>query len=100
MGEAFDVVGDRADGFRHHRRLRHQAVGVKLRTGKDAEAEVEVFEPIGADWEILSSSHRATKLDAHTFKFTVEDSAARRTGDHVPRARTLVLSPRRPAELA
>jgi hypothetical protein len=27
-----------------------------------------VFEPIGADWEILSSSHRAEKLDAHTFK--------------------------------
>ena len=38
----------------------------------DEEVEVEVFEPIGADWEILSSSHRATKLDAHTFKFTVK----------------------------
>ena len=45
---------------------------IKLRNHKEEEAEVEVFEPIGADWEILSSSHRATTLDAHTFKFTVK----------------------------
>lgn len=73
MGEAFDVVGDR-------RQMDFDIIGdcvteseweIKLRNHKDEEAEVEVFEPIGADWEILSSSHRATTLDAHTFKFTV-----------------------------
>ncbi len=74
MGEAFDVVGDR-------RQMDFDIIAdcvteseweIKLRNHKDEEAEVEVFEPIGADWEILSSSHRATKLDAHTFKFTVK----------------------------
>jgi hypothetical protein len=73
MGEAFDVVGDR-------RQMDFDVIAdcvteseweIKLRNHKDEEAEVEVFEPIGADWEILSSSHRAEKLDAHTFKFTV-----------------------------
>ncbi len=54
--------------------LRTLQVEVKLpaESGPGEEVEVEVFEPIGADWEILSSSHRATKLDAHTFKFTVK----------------------------
>ena len=74
MGEAFDVVGDR-------RQMDFDIIAdcvteseweIKLRNHKDEEVEVEVFEPIGADWEILSSSHRATKLDAHTFKFTVK----------------------------
>ena len=74
MGEAFDVVGDR-------RQMDFDIIAdcvteseweINLRNHKDEEVEVEVFEPIGADWEILSSSHRATKLDAHTFKFTVK----------------------------
>ncbi len=73
MGEAFDVVGDR-------RQMDFDVIAdcvteseweIKIRNHKDEAAEVEVYEPIGADWEILSSSHRATKLDAHTFKFTV-----------------------------
>ena len=74
MGEAFDVVADR-------RQMDFDIIAdcvteseweIKLRNHKDEEIEVEVFEPIGADWEILSSSHRATKLDAHTFKFTLK----------------------------
>jgi len=74
MGEAFDVVGDR-------RQMDFDIIGecvteseweIKLRNHKDEEAEVEVFEPVGADWEILTSSHEATKVDAHTFKYTVK----------------------------
>ena len=74
MGEAFDVVADR-------RQMDFDIIAdcvteseweIKLRNHKDEAIEVEVFEPIGADWEILSSSHRVTKLDAHTFKFTVK----------------------------
>lgn len=73
MGEAFDVVGDR-------RQMEWNALGhctsesawrIELRNHKDEEAEVELVEPIGGDWRILSSSHEATKLDAHTFKFEV-----------------------------
>ena len=73
MGEAFDVVGDR-------RQMEYQVVSscvsesewqISLRNHKDEAAEVEIFEPVGGDWEILSSSHTASKLDAHTFKFVV-----------------------------
>ena len=74
MGDAFDVVGDR-------RQMDWTALGscvsestweVQLRNHKDDDVEVDVIEPIGGDWDILSSSHRATKLDAHTFRFRVD----------------------------
>ena len=74
MGEAFDVVGERTQ-------MDFGVIGdcttesewrVQVRNHKDEEVEVELMEPIGADWQILSSSHRAEKLDAHTFKFTVK----------------------------
>lgn len=74
MGEAFDVVGDR-------RQMEYRVLSsctaeseweVSVRNHKDTDAEVEMFEPVGGDWEILSSSHTPIKLDAHTFKFVVE----------------------------
>jgi hypothetical protein len=74
MGEAFDVVGDR-------KQMDFDVIGdcttesewqIQVRNHKDEEVEVELMEPIGADWQILSSSHRHEKLDAHTFKFTVK----------------------------
>jgi hypothetical protein len=74
MGDAFDVVGDR-------RQMDWTALGscvsestweVQLRNHKDDDVEVDVIEPIGGDWDILSSSHRATTLDAHTFRFRVD----------------------------
>ena len=74
MGEAFDVVADR-------RQMDYDVLGscvsessweIDLRNHKDDRSVVEVMEPVGGDWEILSSSHRAEKLDAHTFKFTVD----------------------------
>ncbi len=73
MGEAFDVVGDR-------RQMDYDVLGncasestweIHLRNQKDTAERVEVIEPVGADWEILSSSHPATRVDAHTFTFNV-----------------------------
>jgi len=73
MGEAFDVVGDR-------RQMDYSVISscvsestweIKVRNHKDEATEIEIVEPVGGDWEILSSSHEAVKLDAHTFRFTV-----------------------------
>jgi hypothetical protein len=74
MGEAFDVVGDR-------RQMEYRVISrcvsestweITLRNHKDERAEVQVYEPVGGDWEILSSSHSPEKLDARTFRFTVD----------------------------
>ena len=34
-----------------------------------------MIEPVGGDWEILSSTHAYRKLDAHTFAYTVDVAA-------------------------
>lgn len=74
MGEAFDVVGDR-------RQMDYDVLGscvsessweIEVRNHKDEASVIELMEPVGGDWEIISSSHEAEKLDAHTFKFEVE----------------------------
>ncbi len=71
MGEAFDVVGER-------KQMSWTALGgcasetsweISLRNHKDAPVEVEVVEPVGGDWEVVSSSLPAKKKDAHTFTF-------------------------------
>jgi hypothetical protein len=74
MGEAFDVVGDR-------RQMEFRIVSacvtesqweVTLRNHKQERTRVDVIEPVGGDWEIVSSSHPYTKLDAHTFAYEVD----------------------------
>jgi hypothetical protein len=74
MGEAFDVVGDR-------RQMEFRIISgcvsesqweITLRNHKQERARIDVIEPVGGDWEILSSSHSYTKLDAHTFAYTVD----------------------------
>jgi hypothetical protein len=71
MGEAFDVVGDR-------KQMDYKVFGsctsestweISLRNHKDTATEVEVYEPVGGDWELISQSHPSTKKDAHTFTF-------------------------------
>jgi len=71
MGEAFDVVGDR-------KQMDYKIFGsctsestweISLRNHKDTATEVEVYEPVGGDWELISQSHPSTKKDAHTFTF-------------------------------
>jgi hypothetical protein len=74
MGEAFDVVGDR-------KQMSWNAIGsctsesefeIELRNHKDSAERVEIYEPIGGDWEMVRSSHPHQKKDAHTFTFDVE----------------------------
>jgi hypothetical protein len=73
MGEAFDVVGDRKQmqwrPFGHC--TSESSWEVELRNHKDEAVRVLVHEPIGGDWEIVSSSHKWKKEDAHTFTFDV-----------------------------
>jgi len=71
MGEAFDVVGDRRqmDYTVVSRCVSDSSWEVDLRNHKDEAVDVLLVEPVGGDWEILSSSHRATRVDAWTFTF-------------------------------
>ena len=71
MGEAFDVVGDR-------KQMSWKSLGtctsesewqIELRNHKDTATSVEVFEPVGGDWEITQESMPHVKKDAHTFTF-------------------------------
>ncbi|MBK8996445.1 MAG: hypothetical protein IPM35_11945 [Myxococcales bacterium] len=48
------------------------AFEIELRNHKDTAEKVEIYEPIGGDWEMVQSSHRHVKKDAHTFTFTVD----------------------------
>ena len=73
MGESFDVVGDR-------REMEWKTLGacrsesaweITLKNHKDTPAEIQDFEPVGGDWQILKSSAPYSKEDAHTFTFTV-----------------------------
>ncbi len=73
IGEAFDVVGDRRqmDFNIVSRCVSESNWEITLRNHKDEDVAVQVVEPVGGDWDLLSSSHEWTKLDAHTFEFTV-----------------------------
>ena len=74
LGEAFDVVADRKqlEWKAISRCVSESAWSIELRNHKDRSETVEVIEPVSGDWEVLSSSHRWKKEDAHTFVFTVE----------------------------
>ena len=71
LGEAFDVVADR-------RQMDYTVLSgcvsestwrIDIRNHKDENATVTLVEPVGGDWEILSSTHAHTQLDAWTFTF-------------------------------
>jgi len=73
LGEAFDVVVEPTQTA--WRTLGNCSAEsdweIKLRNHKDVQESVEVNEPAGGDWEIVSSSLPATKKDAQTFTFDV-----------------------------
>lgn len=73
VGDAFDVVGER-------KQMDYEQIGscssesawqIDLRNHKDEKVDVDVVEPASGDWEIVSSSHKATKDDAQSFRFRV-----------------------------
>ena len=71
MGDAFDVVADRkqTDWKPLGSCVSESAFEIAIRNHKDVAEEVELVEPAGGDWEILSSSLPATKVDQNTFTF-------------------------------
>jgi hypothetical protein len=73
VGNAFDVVAERKE--MDYRRLApnlfEEEFQITIRNHKDAPVTVEVREPVGGDWEVLSSSYKWTKLDAFTIGFSV-----------------------------
>ncbi|MBK7396389.1 MAG: hypothetical protein IPJ34_08850 [Myxococcales bacterium] len=73
MGEAFDVVADRKQMSWHPMGTCNSESEweISIRNHKDNAETVEIVEPAAGDWEIMTSSHPATKVDAHTFTFTV-----------------------------
>jgi hypothetical protein len=73
MGDSFDVVGDRkqTDWKAIDTCVSETAWEVSLRNHKDTAEHIELFEPIGGDWEVLTSSQPFTKKDANTFTFDV-----------------------------
>ncbi len=46
-------------------------MGDCLRNHKTEAVTVRVEEPVPGDWDVLSNSHKYTKVDAHTLQFDV-----------------------------
>ena len=77
MGEAFDLVADRkqTDWKPFGACVSESAWEISVRNHKDSAETVEIYEPAGGDWEIVSSSQPATKKDQWTFTFDVKVAA-------------------------
>ncbi len=74
MGDAFDVVGDRkqTEWKEFGECSGESSWEIEIRNHKDTAVEVEDYEPVGADWTMVSSSQAAEKKDASTFSFTIK----------------------------
>jgi hypothetical protein len=73
IGNAFDVVAERkqTDFKSLGSRLWEMEFEITLRNHKDTPITVQVNEPIGGDWEMLSSSYKYTKTAAFAAQFDV-----------------------------
>jgi hypothetical protein len=73
IGNAFDVVCDRkqTDFKSLGNRLWEMEFEITLRNHKDTPIDVQVNEPIGGDWEMLTSSYKFTKSEAFAAQFDV-----------------------------
>jgi hypothetical protein len=73
IGNAFDVISERkqTDYKRLSDRLWEMEFEITLRNHKDTPITVEVNEPIGGDWEMLSSTYKFTKTAAWAAQFKV-----------------------------
>jgi len=73
IGNAFDVVCDRkqTDYKSLGSHLWEMEFEITLRNHKDTPITVEVNEPVGGDWEMLSSSYKYTKTAAFAAQFQV-----------------------------
>jgi hypothetical protein len=73
VGNAFDVVCERkqTDYKRLAPNLSEMEYQITLRNHKDGPVTVEVREPVGGDWEVLSANYKSTKLDSSTIGFLI-----------------------------
>ena len=73
IGNAFDIVAERkqTDYKRIDTHTWEIEYEITLRNHKDSPVVVEVNEPIGGDWEMLSSTYKATKTAAFAAQFQV-----------------------------
>ncbi|HTQ61370.1 MAG TPA: hypothetical protein VMI32_14170 [Candidatus Solibacter sp.] len=73
IGNAFDVVSERkqTDYKRIDTHTWEMEFEITLRNHKDSPIVVEINEPIGGDWEMLSSSYKYTKTAAFAAQFQV-----------------------------
>jgi hypothetical protein len=73
VGDAFDIVAERkqTDYKVIARNVYEYAYEIKIRNHKDGPVNVVVNEPIGGDWEMLSSTFEAKKTAAFAAQFTV-----------------------------
>jgi len=73
IGNAFDIVAERkqTDYKKLSDRLYEFEYEITLRNHKDAPITVEVNEPIGGDWEMVSTTFKATKTAAFAAQFQV-----------------------------
>jgi hypothetical protein len=73
LGQAFDIVADRrqVDFEMLTETLWETEWEVKIRNHKDTAVVVELREPMGGDWEVISSSHEWFKEAAFTCVFKV-----------------------------
>jgi hypothetical protein len=77
IGNAFDVVCERkqTDFRKIATNVYELEYEITLRNHKATAVSVEVNEPIGGTWEMLSSSHKWTKTDAWASQFMVPVAA-------------------------
>jgi hypothetical protein len=73
LGDAFDIVAERkqTDYKVIARRVFEYAYEIRLRNHKEEAVSVIVNEPIGGDWEMVSSTIPAQKTAAFAARFTV-----------------------------
>jgi hypothetical protein len=73
IGNAFDVVAEhkQTDYKRIDTHTWEMEFEITLRNHKDGPVTVQVNEPIGGDWEMLSSTYKSTKTAAFAAQFIV-----------------------------
>ena len=73
IGNAFDVVSERkqTDYKKIADRVWEMEYEITLRNHKDTAVTVQVNEPIGGDWEMLSSTYKPEKTAAFAAQFDV-----------------------------
>jgi len=77
IGNAFDVISERkqTDYKRIDTHTWEMEFEITLRNHKDAPITIEVNEPIGGDWEMLTSTYKYTKSAAWAAQFNVPVAA-------------------------